>query len=246
MRDPSQPRYAVCGVIHLAYLHANKRIKGQGIAKLCGWGPWGPEEPLRRLAHEGRTIENPDGDPDLQVDSLSKSAAARAKLRDSSVLHAATEALRDRLADRVLQCDALLARKTLRGVVKDGDEEVAQLDRVRYDEFCKWEQKQKAKSDDNSLSTQGELWSEPEQRAKLAARKRAREEKVAKSEAYKKRRTEAAEQKIIDAHKKKEADATKMAEEASVADALKQSGCWTSSTGFVKASDMTDFLRVNK
>jgi|EP01047_Picozoa_sp_COSAG01_P036461 hypothetical protein len=47
MRDPSQPRHAVCKVIHEAYLHANKKIKGQGIAKLCGWGPWGPTEPLR-------------------------------------------------------------------------------------------------------------------------------------------------------------------------------------------------------
>jgi hypothetical protein len=114
MRDPSQPRHAVCKVIHEAYLHANKKIKGQGIAKLCGWGPWGPTEPLKRLAHEGRTIENPNGDKDLEVDAVSATARVRAQRRDNSELFAAQEDLRNRLAERVLQCDALLARKTLR------------------------------------------------------------------------------------------------------------------------------------
>ena len=81
---------------------------------------------------------------------------------------------------------------------------------------------------------------------KLAERKRVWEEKAAKTEANKRRRVEAAEQRIIDAHEKKKATEARIAEEACVADFLKAHGCWSSNTDFIKASDMIDFLRANR
>jgi hypothetical protein len=246
LKSPKPTRFDLCGVIHKAHLYASAKVKDMKLGKLCGWAPFGPTEPLACLAHEGRTIENPDGAGDVQTDSLSKTATRRAEKRADSRLVESMGDLRDRLAERVLHCDALLARKTMRGVVKYEDGTVKELDPVDFAEFEKWQAKQLAKKADNAMSTQGELLTEQEFIDRLKERKRLRVEKEEKTAANKRRRTEAAEQKIIDANDRKKATEARLLAEKDIADILKLSNCWTSTSEFIINRDMKTFIKANK
>eukprot|EP01049_Picozoa_sp_SAG25_P009910 SAG25_NODE_1027_length_4245_cov_3.980463_2_plen_577_part_00 len=216
-----------------------------------GLAPFGPERPLARLASEGRTLNDPNGD-------LGKNAASARRLaaKQAAPTFKAQEELRARLAQVVAAEDCNLAEKArvtapaaaantaYEAVQPDGT--VTRLSAADSVAFFAWQGKQAKKRERNALGTDGNLLTKDEYTERLEKRDSERDAKKAKAVATAADRKERAEQRIKDAALKERDAAERVDREEPVASVLKAKAFWTSNTEFVKAADMYDFIKANR